>query len=1275
MPEIIPGGLGNSDPANIRTRQDFARALTLIREFSGRTVRDVARAVGIPDSTAGGYFSGRHLPPIKPHTLLIDILAICGITAPADTARWREALARLRRSPGRRAADSATPYRGLESFQPEDAEWFHGRERQTQELVERVAAQWPEGGPVAVVGPSGSGKSSLLRAGLIPAFSGGNQPVAGVSWQSVLFTPGAHPSRELRQRLAITAPRDGLLIVVDQFEELFTLCTEPAERQEFLTDLFHPSVTALVVLGMRADFYPQASRHDELVSVLQNAQIVVGPMTRDELRQSIVEPARKARVEVEDGLVELLLRDLAPGPDHSPDDAGALPLLSHALLSTWQRAQRGRMTVADYESTGGISGAISWTAEAAYGELTEPQRHTARQLFLRMIHLGDRSADTRRQVPYSEILPDESNDQTATIGEVLDLFVERRLVTTDTDTVNICHEALLIAWPRLRGWIDTDRAGLRIHRQLTKDAHEWVASERDPGALYRGGRLVTATEWASEPARRNDLNTIEREFLDASTEQQEFEQRARRRRTRQLRRLVAALTVLVLIAGLLTAYVFQQRATAVKERDDAISRQLAGEANRLRDHDISLAMQLSLAAYQISPTPEARASLLDTTAYPATTRSLGPEGTMQTVALTPDGQIMAAGGTDKTVRLWRLEDGRQPAQLGGPLAGATDTIFSVQFSPNGKLLAVGGGDRTVRLWDITNPDSPVLAAAPLSGAGNTIYSVAFSPDTRILAAGSADNQIHLWDISEPRQPRALPPLTGFTNYVQAVAFSPDGRTLAAGSADGSVRLWDTSEPTAPTPLGAPLTGPARKVFTIAFSPDGRTIAAGSADKNVYLWDLTDPRAPRPQNPLTGATSWVNSVAFNPDGRTLAVGSSDNTVRLWDVGARTVSRTLPHPAPVTAVTFLDNGKRLATGAADGVARLWAVPGPVITDSADAIFNVPFGPTGRLLLTGSGVGDSAFRLWDITDHQHPRLLGPPHTNPVPGNRFVGTAALSPDGRTAAAAGLDGPVQLWDIEDPEHATPLGTPLTGPTALTQYVAFSPDGRILAAGGEDKTAWLWDISDRQHPKSLPPLTGATNHVYSVEVSPDGRTVAVGSLDRTIRLWDITNQTAPIALTTLTGPTNYVYQVTFSPNGRILAATSADKTVRFWDLSDRTHPTPLGEPLTGPTNYVYSVAYSPDGNMIAASSADKTVWLWDVVNPEHPVHLATLTAATGAVHAVTFSPDGRTIAAGTSDRTALLWTVDPDLARDYICATTGDAITQAEWNQYVRGVPYRRPCR
>jgi WD40 repeat protein len=1266
--------------ANVRSRQDFARVLTTLREIAGLTVRDVAKAAGIPDSTVGGYFSGRHLPPVKPVSLLTDILRACGVTDEDELSRWRHVLGQVRRSPGRRPSDAPIPYRGLESFQAEHARWFHGRETLIGVLVDRVARQRPRSGPVVVVGPSGSGKSSLLRAGLIPAFCAGVSPVPGVgSWHAVLFTPGARATTELAGHIAAAPDDGGLLIVVDQFEEVFVLCTDREERTAFLAmlaDAQRGPRPTLVVLGLRADFYPQAARCPELLDALQDAQVVVGPMGQDELRSAIVEPARSAKLDIDDGLVELLLRELDPGADGAPESAhepGALPLLSHALHATWLRARRGTMTIADYRATGGISGAIACTADAVYDGLTEPQQRVARRLLLRLVHLGDRVADTRRRVPYSEILTEGDNDEGATVGEVLDTFVEQRLLTADTETVNITHEALLTAWPRLRGWIDADRAGLRVHGQLAHDAMVWRDTDREPDGLYRGGRLATAQEWAAGGAHAHDLNALEREFLEASIRQQESEQRLQRRRTMVLRRFVAALTVLVLVAAGLTAYVFHQRTVAITERDMAISRQVAGEANRLRQYDVPLAKQLAVAAYAISPTAEARASLLDATASTAATRILGSEGAMQSIAITHDGRVMAAGGGDQTVRLWRLGKRSRATPLGEALTGPRDTIFTVAFSPNAAVLAAGGGDRAVHLWDVADPAKP-RSLGRLTGASNTIYSVAFSPDGRFLAAGSADNSVHVWDLRDPRAPAAMEPLRGSGDYVQAVAFSADGRTLAAGAADGTVRLWDTSRPLRPQPLPV-LTGPDGKVFTVAFSPDGRTLAAGSADKHVYLWNIASREAPTPiGEPLGGSTSWINAVAFSPDGRSVAAGGSDATVRLWDLATRSTSLELPHPAPVTAMIYTDDGSTLATGASDGVARLWTVPGPVITGSSDTIFNALFGPGGKTLITGSGVADGRFRTWDITDVQRPRQLGPARSNPVAANRSVGAVAVSPDGGTVAAGGLDGEVQLWDTRDPEHSKPVGAPLTGPTAQSQYVTFSPDGRKLAASGDENTVWLWDVTDRSRPSKPMPLTGPGNYVYSVAFSPDGRTVAAGSVDKTVWLWDIRDPAAPRHLATLTGPANYVYSVAFSPDGRTLAAGSADKTVRFWDVTDRARPTPLGPVLTGPSNYVFTIAFHPKGNMLAASTADRTIWLWDVTDFRDPDHLATLTAPNGGVNSVMFSPDGDLLASGGSDRIARLWLTDAERAIDFACAVSGDPITPAEWSQYVQGSPYRSVC-
>ncbi|TCB93365.1 hypothetical protein E0H26_22740 [Micromonospora zingiberis] len=914
-PDDTTWGIDSEHVGNIRTRLEFGRELTRIRERAGLTVRDVARMVNIPVSTAGGYFSGTHLPPVKPPDILVRILGACGIDDPEMLDRWRRALTRARRAPGPRRAGEGTPYRGLARFEPEHAQWFHGREKLVADLVERAVAN-TGGGLLTVVGPSGSGKSSLLRAGLVASLS-------DLGWRPLILAPGLRPMLSLAEQLAaltgddarkiaarlsaephlapeLTPPSDAdqtrsalagerIAIVVDQFEEVFTAGADEVERQTFVTVLaaaaglpaardgaaIRPGPAALVVIGMRADFYAAALRYPQLAEALQNAQVVVAPMGEAELRRAIVEPARQAKLTVDDGLVELLLRDLRPPGDVPPDvahDAGALPLLSHALLSTWERGGGASLTTADYRDTGGIRGAVARTAEEAYASLTPLQQQLARRLFLRLVHVADDVADTRRYVPHTQIR--QAGDG---VQDVLDVFVGHRLITAQADRVTITHEALLTAWPRLRSWIDTDRAGLRIHRQLTAAAETWRGLGRDQSALYRGGRLTIATEWAAEPDHHAELDPIEREFLDASIAHALAEQQTARRRSRRMQQLLAALTALLVASAGSTAFALQQRAAADEQRNLAVARQVATVANQVRAKDAALAMQLSLVAYRIAAIPESRSSLLNSYGSPTVTRVMGPPGVMQTVAFLSNGGLMAAAGSDGDVRLWTLPHAGRPVPVGEPLSGHTDTVYSLAFSPDGRMLASAGGDRTIRLWDISDQGTP-SAAGILSGPANTVYSVAFSPDGRTLAAGSADNTVRLFDVTHPGAARPLgSALKGFTGFVQSVAFSPDGRFLAAGSADTTVRLWDVRRPLTPIAVGTPLSGAAKTVYSVAFRPDGKALAAGSADGNVHLWDLVRPDRPVSVGRLTGPGTWVNSVAFSPDGRRIAAASSDSNL--------------------------------------------------------------------------------------------------------------------------------------------------------------------------------------------------------------------------------------------------------------------------------------------------------------------------------------------------------------------------------------------------------------
>jgi WD40 repeat protein len=1188
------------------------------------TYRVLAGRAHFSVATLSEAAAGRRLPTLA---VTLAYVRACDGDAEEWEQRWRslaaelaeaEAPARSADGQGRPQGDDGPPYCGLAAFQTADAHRFFGRARLVGELENRLAQRRF----LAVFGASGAGKSSLLRAGLIPAWLQRRDDAA-----VLLFTPGPHPLRECAARLAglvpaapgsvhtdlpaqpgglhrliglalTTRPADAeLLLVVDQFEEVFTLCTDPVERAQFLSAL----VTAArahnsrcrIVLGIRADFYQHCTAHPDLLEALNDSQVAVGPMSTGELRQAITEPAIRSGHAVEGALLATLVAE-------ANGRVGVLPLLSHALLETWRRRRGNTLTLNGFQAAGGIDGALANTAERVYHELDERQQLVAKDLLLRLTALGEGTEDTKRCVNDDEL--DRCDPDT---GLVLDRLTRARLLTVGRDGVEVTHESLIRCWPRLHDWLTEDREGLRIHRRLTEAARQWKALDGDAGALYRGTRLSVAAGWVAAGDRR--LTAHEAEFLRASLAADAAEKALRRRRNRRLQRLVALLSIVSVVATVATGIAIRARQAALAQRDIATSQRVANVAASVRLTNPALAAQLSLAAYRLAATIEARSSVLSTFASPYATQLLGGDE-VNAVGFSPDGSTLATGGRDRVVRLWDTSDPRHP-RPSGTLIGHDSAVEAVVFGP-GTVAAVGQ-DGTTRSWEPSGAESGRRPAEP-GGPPRVV-------GAHRLATTGTDGLTRVKDLADPRW--TVPPLRFAEAASQAngIALSPDGRVLATAHDDHQARLWEVAADGGLREF-AVLSGHTDGVRGVAFSADGLTLASGGADATVRLWSLHDLREPRELAVLSGHTAAVNSVAFHPRTGALASASADHTVRLWHL-----------------------------------------PGPRLAGHDSSVYTVDFGPVPGMIATGGY--DRTVRLWNVADPLRPAPIATleGHTGPV------NSVAYSHDGKILASGSNDRTVRLWSARGEPGAT-----IAHPDSV-EAIGFSPTENILASASHDGTIRLWRVAGQHSAVPLAELRGHAGSVGALAFRPDGQALASGGADRTVRLWDLADPGKPRSAGIRTGHGNTVKTVAYHPRHGLLASGDEDGTTRLWDLSPAADAGAIAT-LTGHTDGVKAARFSLDGRILATASSDKSIRLWGITEPRHPSEHAILTGHTKPVDALDFGPDGHTLASGGEDRLALLWETDVERMTTRICATTGEPMPPSSWHKHLAGVPYRPPC-
>jgi WD40 repeat protein len=1168
------------------------------------------------------------------------------------------------------------PYPGLLAFDEADAAIYFGRDDDIRRLIERLNARRAQGGAklIAILGASGSGKSSLLRAGVLPRLKRDKR-----NWIALPpFRPQLHPLEELAQAVAIALGpgadwrhwRDALssenlpralsdlardlraahasneaqiLISVDQAEELFGAAERTGAEQflRVLNGLQDERLPFLVAMTLRSDFLGKLQEAPGLTAPFEGFSLKPMPLAR--VRDIIEGPARVAGLTVDDALVAAAMNDAAT------DDA--LPLLAFALRELYDRfGQKKHLTLEAYRALGDDTGQLSPLENAvrrkadevlAVAKSSPGDLQALRQAFVpAMVRVNSEGEYARRPARF-DTLPSNARPLIERLARARLLIIHTE---KDLTMVEVAHEALLRKWPLLRGWLDEEREFLIGRDQLEQDLLDWekVPAKEKTEALLSGLKLTRARAWLVEKPLQ--LTEAERGFIQASVAHYEAEV-ARRERSRhrvQQASVTAALVLAVCLAGAIWEWRIAKarEATAESRELAAIAEQTVGTGG-----DLGLALRTAVKAAERSPTDQAEHALRTVLEGPLEHLILHHGGPVYVGAFSPDGTRLVTASVDRTARVWDAATGHLLATLNGHTGPVNDAAFSA----DGSRIVTASDDGTARVWDAATGH----LLATLSGSAVEVRKAAFSPDAKRIVTTGADNSARVWDAETGH---LLKTLSGHTRAVYDAAFSPGGKRLVTASDDGTARVWDAETGT----LLATLAGHAKVVDKAAFSPDGKRIVTASWDQTARVWDAESGHL---LTTLTGHGGALYDVGFSPDGKRIVTASADYTSRVWDAETGDLLTTLTgHTGPVTGAAFSFDGKRVITASEDGTARVWDTdsgllfatlrggvgavhdaafspdggriittsndgvarvwdadighPLAIITGFAGRVFDVSFSPDGKHLVTGSE--DLTARVWDAE-------TGTLLTTLAGHSLMIYTAAFSPDGRRIVTGSADKTARVWDAKTGR----LVATLAGHTGRVNQAAFSPDGKCVVAAGDDGTARAWD-AETGH--LLATLTGHTGPVNEATYSPDGNRIVTASADDTARVWDAQSG-RPLATLAHAAAVN---DATFSPDGKRVVTASYDHTARVWDARSGT----LLATLSGHTRWVYVAAFSPDGKRIVTASADDTARVWDA---ETGQLRATLSGHNARVNDAVFSRDGRFIVTASQDLTARIWYAESGL--------------------------------
>ena len=1087
------------------------------------------------------------------------------------------------------------PYIGLETFTDQSSQFFFGREDLTKKLLNilRSGNRF-----LALFGPSGSGKSSVIKAGLFPALKSGQLP-RSQKWAQLQMRPASNPFEQLKASgfdtidindfLRTNREFDRIILFIDQFEELFTLCPDELHKRftrDLAVALENPKF--ILVLSMRDDFYSAFNAKAALLATSEHLEIENAPGTlrRDEIVLIIEQPAQKVGLLLEEGLSELIIKDLMR--DGESVRSSILPLLEFTLLQLWERRQDGYLTHEAYQTIGGVTGSLARWADDAYSELSNGDQAMAERILTSLVHLGDDSRglpDTRRWRKMSDMSTSEAKQK------VIKHFVDRRLLVVSDGIVELVHDALVIEWRKLRRWLDDDRQFLIWKEKISEKYHEW---KNGKGDLLGGRYLSEAKGYLRE--RQSELEDL-KVFITSSVKRQ------------LVYRFLSILSFFIVI--IIAFWGSNNAAEANSQKAISSARWLVLQAQSIHSNPM-LETLLAIQSMKFSPSSDAH-EIIGNSPLSLTLFQLSHDDTVTISSISPNGKYVVTGSADRTLRVWNAVTGKE-------LYRKTFLSYAVDISPDSKYFALGNSDGTIHVLEIISGREIALMTHESNGYFDGVRELVFSPDGKFVVSGGYDNTARVWEVATGQEVARVRHKDDH-NGVHELAFSPNGRYVVSGNGEETL-IWEMGSET----IIGRFFDYGGYISDAEFSRNGKYVAIGGSDGIARVLDITIGK----ESAFIGG----EAVAFSPDSKYLVTGSYDGAARVWEIASSRIIAIKDHEGSVNRVAFSPDGQNIGSSS-NGVIFVWdIISGQIVArkDFENSVRFFTFSPDGEFIISNKG---KSVWIWSTSiDHEFSRIED---------NSKISEIVLSPDGRYLISRNYTvGVIRVWETMTGKEISHMSHD------NVIDIVVSSDGRYIVSGGRDKFIRLWDLLAGKEVATF----FHENEINRVAISPDQNFVASSTEgDNAVHVWDIATGQEIAYIT----HEDLVSDIEFSPDEKFIASSSFDNTVQVWGVVDGVVIAHLSHENKGIAD-INSVSFSPDGIYIVTGGSDNTARVWKVNSGKE----VALKSHEDDVTSVKFSSDGKYVISKDKSGFTRIWTWRSMLERDANVISGGGKISPDE---------------